>query len=87
MWELNFEFSEDYRHKSTVGDVPPKALEWLEDKWELLPRDGWQHNGSLKGETGKPAAVLLETMKLVVNNDHDERCVTRSSEWTEEVNL
>ncbi len=86
MWELHFEFSEDYRHKQVVGLVPQPALDWLEDKWELLPRDGWQHEGTLKGEPGKPA-VMRESMKLIVKNDHDESCVKSSSEWTEEVVL
>jgi len=86
MWELHFEFSEDYRHKSLVGDVPQAALVWLEEKWELLPRDGWQHEGSLKGEPGKPA-VLRETMNLVGKNDHDEAVVKSSLEEVEEVVL
>ena len=86
MWELHFEFSEDYRHKSTVGEVPQAALVWLENHWELLPRDGWQHEGSLKGEPGKPA-VMRETMKLVVSNDHDEAVVKSQSEEVEEVTL
>ena len=86
MWELHFEFSEDYRHKSLVGDVPPVALQWLENKWELLPRDGWQHEGTLKGEPGKPA-VMRETMSLVVKNDHDEAVVKSQLETVEEVTL
>jgi hypothetical protein len=86
MWELHFEFSEDFRHKQLVGPVPQAALVWLENHWELLPRDGWQHEGSLKGEPGKPA-VMRETMKLVVSNDHDEAVVKSQSEEVEEVTL
>lgn len=87
MWELHFEFSEDYRHKQLVGPVPQAALDWLEDKWELLPRDGWQHKGSLKDGGPEKPAVLRETMKLVVMNDHDEAVVKSNTEWVEEVTL
>jgi hypothetical protein len=76
MWEIYFEMCEDYRHKSTVGAVPPEALQWLESHWELLPTNGWEITGTLRGGDGTPP-TLHEVEQLVVN-DGTVRVVTRT---------
>ena len=84
MWELRFEMSEDYRHKSLVGEVPPAALEWLESHWEVLPRDGWCLTGTLTGGSTGKTAKLAEVEQLLLTEEGGEVRVARTFTYPEE---
>jgi len=49
VWRLYFEMAEGHRYKQAIGEVPQAALAWLEDHWELLPRNGEMVTGELQG--------------------------------------
>ena len=68
LWRLYFEMAEDYRYKQEIGEVPPAALSWLEDHWEVLPVDNDQVTGEL---VGTPDGVFLYETTEVVSKHED----------------
>ena len=68
IWRLYFEMAEDYRYKQEIGEVPPAALSWLEDHWEVLPVDNDQVTGEL---VGTPDGVFLYETTEVVSKHED----------------
>ena len=67
LWRLYFELAEDYMYKQEIGPVPPKAVEWLEDYWEVLPLAPSHVTGELQGT---PEGVFLyETLEVTRKSD------------------
>jgi hypothetical protein len=83
-WVVRFEMAEDFRHKELVGAVPENALQWLENHWEFLPRDGWVTLGSLRGSEALQTAWLSEEEQLVLSHENGEKTLLPQTVTREE---